>query len=51
MEGISREEVMKVELRERINRLKEKGWKRERFDGERYRLLCERALDEVQEGL
>ncbi|KAE9381802.1 hypothetical protein N431DRAFT_14197 [Stipitochalara longipes BDJ] len=50
MEGVSREEVMKVELRERINRLKERGWKRERFDGERYRILCERALGEVQEG-
>jgi hypothetical protein len=51
MEGVSREEVMKVELRERINRLKEGGWKRERFDGERYRALCERALGEIQEGL
>lgn len=51
MEGVSREEVMKVELRERINRLKERGWKRERFDGERYRVLCEKALSEVQEGV
>jgi hypothetical protein len=51
MEGVSREEVMKVELRERINRLKERGWKRERFDGERYQVLCERALAEVEEGV
>jgi hypothetical protein len=51
MEGVSREEVMKVELRERINRLKERGWKRERFDGKRYRVLCERALVEAQEGV
>ena len=51
MEDLSREEVMKIELRERINRLKERGWKRERFDGERYRVLCEEALGEVQEGL
>jgi len=51
MEGISREEVVKVELVERIRKLKEKGWKRERFDGERYRVLCERALVEVEEGV
>jgi hypothetical protein len=51
MEGVSREEVVKVELRERIRRLKEKGWKRARFDGERYRVLCERALVDVEEGV
>ena len=51
MEGVSREEVMKVELRERITRLKERGWKRERFNGEKYRVLCERALVEVGEGV
>ncbi|KAE8442310.1 hypothetical protein EG329_003510 [Mollisiaceae sp. DMI_Dod_QoI] len=49
MEGVSREEVLKVELVERIKRLKEIGWKRERFNGERYRLLCERALSETCE--
>jgi hypothetical protein len=49
MEGVSREEMLKVELRERIRRLKETGWKRERFDGERYRVLCERALMEASE--
>jgi hypothetical protein len=49
MEGVSREEVVQVELRERIRRLKERGWKRERFDGERYRVLCKRALVEVEE--
>jgi len=51
MEGVSREEVVKVELGERIRRLKEKGWKKERFDGERYRILCERALVEVKESV
>jgi len=49
MEGVSREEMLKVELRERIRRLKEVGWKRERFDGERYKVLCERALMEASE--
>lgn len=49
MEGVSREEMVKVELRERIRRLREGGWKRERFNGERYRVLCERALVEACE--
>ncbi|KUJ22290.1 uncharacterized protein LY89DRAFT_292791 [Mollisia scopiformis] len=49
MSGVSREEMLKVELRERIRRLKETGWKRERFDGERYRVLCEKALMEARE--
>ena len=49
VEGVSREEVAKVELRERIARLKETGWNRKRFDGERYRILCEKALGEVGE--
>ena len=48
MEGVSREEVREVDLRERISRLKEGGWRRERFDGERYRCLCEKALGEVE---
>jgi hypothetical protein len=51
MGGVSREEVVKVELRERIRRLKENGWQRERFDGERYRVLCERVLVDVGEGI
>lgn len=49
MEGVSREEMAKVELRERIRRLKETGWKRERFNGERYKVLCEKALMEACE--
>ncbi|KAH9220445.1 hypothetical protein DL95DRAFT_456594 [Leptodontidium sp. 2 PMI_412] len=42
-------ESRRPELRERIERLKEMGWKRKRFDGERYRVLCEKALGEVNE--
>ena len=41
--------MKKVEIRERIRRLKEGGWKRERFEGERYRVLCQMALEEVEE--
>ncbi|KAK2626732.1 hypothetical protein QTJ16_003907 [Diplocarpon rosae] len=37
----------KTALRERIERLKGQGWNRKRFDGERYRALCERALCEL----
>ncbi|KAI9747554.1 MAG: hypothetical protein M1835_002037 [Candelina submexicana] len=33
--------------KERIARLKERGWKRERFDARRYEDLCERALAEL----
>ena len=44
VDGVGREEMKRVEMRERIRRLKESGWKRERFDGERYRVLCEKAL-------
>ncbi len=48
MGGVNREEPVKVHLQERIRRLKDRGWKRERFDGEKYRVLCERALVEVE---
>jgi hypothetical protein len=44
-----RKEMMKAEIRERIRRLKEVRWKRERFEGERYRVLCQMALEEVGE--
>ncbi|RDL34726.1 uncharacterized protein BP5553_07854 [Venustampulla echinocandica] len=37
-------------LHERIKRLKESGWKRERFDGEKYQVLCESALCEIEIG-
>ncbi|CZT03067.1 uncharacterized protein RCO7_06083 [Rhynchosporium graminicola] len=43
------EKERRPELRERIEKLKELGWKRKRFDGERYRVLCEKALVEVNE--
>jgi hypothetical protein len=49
LNGLERKEVKKVEIRERIRRLKEGGWKRERFEGERYRVLCQMALEEVEE--
>ena len=41
--------MMKVEIRERIRRLKEGRCKRKRFEGERYRALCQMALEEVGE--
>jgi hypothetical protein len=48
-DGLDRKEMKKVEIKERIRRLKEGGWKRERFEGERYRVLCQMALEEVEE--
>lgn len=39
----------KLDIQERIRRLREQGWSRKRFDGEKYRLLCEKALDEIAE--
>ncbi|KAL2064777.1 hypothetical protein VTL71DRAFT_3916 [Oculimacula yallundae] len=47
--GGEEKENRRPELRERIERLKEQGWKRKRFDGERYRVLCETALVEINE--
>jgi hypothetical protein len=49
LDGLERKEMKKVEIRERIRRLKEGGWRRERFEGERYRVLCQMALEEVEE--
>ncbi|EKD19199.1 uncharacterized protein L3040_009361 [Drepanopeziza brunnea f. sp. 'multigermtubi'] len=46
-EGASSEKEKTEELRARIERLKRDGWQRKRFDGERYRKLCDRALEEV----
>ena len=47
VDGVS-DEMKKVELRARIERLKEGGWKRERFDGRRYQELCGKALGELE---
>ncbi|KAK5172237.1 uncharacterized protein LTR77_003875 [Saxophila tyrrhenica] len=41
------EEVRQVEKRNRILAAKVRGWRRERFDGERYRELAARALAEL----
>jgi DNA polymerase IIIc chi subunit len=45
-DGVGEEEKRKQEVRARIERLRENGWRRERFDGARYKALCERALGE-----
>ncbi|KAK6586384.1 hypothetical protein PZA11_001441 [Diplocarpon coronariae] len=37
----------RMALKERIERLKGQGWNRKRFDGGRYRALCEKALCEI----
>lgn len=41
------EQGRKADLRARVLRLKMSGWERRVFEGERYRLLCERALGEL----
>lgn len=41
------EEDRKADVRARILRLKISGWERRAFDGERYQVLCERALSEL----
>lgn len=41
------EEARRAELRARVERCSERGWVRERFDPERYRELCARALGEL----
>ena len=45
--GEEDEDLRKAQLRERIERLRERGWKRERFDPSQYEDLCERALAEL----
>ncbi|KAL9123718.1 MAG: hypothetical protein Q9217_006879 [Psora testacea] len=41
------EEARAADLRDRILRLKAAGWRRERFDAEKYERLCEIALAEL----
>jgi hypothetical protein len=48
IDGMDMAELRKVELKARIERLREAGWKRGRFDGEKYRRLCEQALAELE---
>ncbi|TVY91888.1 hypothetical protein LAWI1_G001941 [Lachnellula willkommii] len=44
-------ENKRADLEERIRRGRETGWARKRFEGGRYRELCERALREVEGGV
>jgi hypothetical protein len=48
MDGVDEEQMQKIQLRARIQMLKESGWKRDRFNGERYQKLCENALEELE---
>ena len=48
MDGADEDKVKKVELCSRIERLKAEGWKRTRFDGSRYQVLCEKAMVELE---
>jgi len=48
MDGVDKEEMKKVELKARIERLKAVGWRRERFCVERYQVLAEKALGELE---
>lgn len=41
-------EMKKMEKKARIERLKAAGWRRERFCGERYQALAEKALAELE---
>ncbi|KAG0650670.1 hypothetical protein D0Z07_2396 [Hyphodiscus hymeniophilus] len=47
IQGVEEEDRRKIEMTARIQRLKEKGWRRERFDGKRYAVLCEQALEDM----
>lgn len=47
IDGMDMVEMKKAELKARIERLRETGWKRERFDAERYQRLCGHALAEL----
>ncbi|KAI9812414.1 MAG: hypothetical protein M1827_004645 [Pycnora praestabilis] len=47
IEGLSEEEKTAIEKVERIERGRERGWRRERFVPDRYEALCKRALEEL----
>jgi hypothetical protein len=47
LDGIDIEALKKAELQARVERLRKAGWKRERFDVERYQKLCDQALAEL----
>jgi hypothetical protein len=46
IDGMDMDELRKAELKARVERLRETGWK-ERFDAQRYQNLCEQALAEL----
>jgi hypothetical protein len=48
VDGVNKDEMKRVELRARIEKLKADGWQRKRFDGRRYQALCEKALVELE---
>lgn len=48
IDGVDMSELKKIDLKARRERLREAGWKRERFQGEKYRRLCEQALAELE---
>jgi hypothetical protein len=48
IDGVDADEMKKIELRSRIERLKAGGWKRTRFDGSQYQVLCEKATVELE---
>jgi len=45
------EERRKTDLQERIRKGRENGWARKRFEGERYRELCDKAVGEIEGGM
>lgn len=47
IDGMDMMELRRVDLKARIEKWREVGWKRERFNGEKYRKLCEQALAEL----
>jgi hypothetical protein len=47
IDGMDMNELRKAELKARVERLRETGWKKERFDAQRYQNLCEQAFAEL----
>ncbi|KAH6675680.1 hypothetical protein B0J14DRAFT_477974 [Halenospora varia] len=44
----AKEDQRRSEIYDRVARLREQGWVRKRFDGDRYRVLCERVIGELE---
>ena len=49
VDGVEEVDKKKVYVKARVEMGRQNGWRRERFDGRRYEVVCERALSELEQ--